>query len=177
MVRILATALLLVFFRCDLAAQDAVQIDSGTVVKPAVVDTAGFVMAKSPLGAVLRSAIIPGWGQWYNESYWKIPVIIGVSAWLISGIVSENSSFIKYRDLYAASITTAVPAGDLRYKQYREFYRDNRDTYAWYLGLFYLIQIADAFVDAHLFDFNVSSPLQTRLGVLPTGRVAFQIRF
>ena len=28
-----------------------------------------FVMQKSPWGAVLRSAILPGWGQIYNESY------------------------------------------------------------------------------------------------------------
>jgi len=26
---------------------------------------------KSPWGAVARSAVLPGWGQVYNEQYWK----------------------------------------------------------------------------------------------------------
>ncbi|HED08391.1 MAG TPA: hypothetical protein ENI57_09775, partial [Ignavibacteria bacterium] len=37
-----------------------------------------FVMTKSPMGAVLRSAILPGWGQIYNESYIKAPIIWGI---------------------------------------------------------------------------------------------------
>ena len=31
----------------------------------------------NPKVAALRSAIIPGWGQWYNKKYWKIPIIYG----------------------------------------------------------------------------------------------------
>ena len=36
-----------------------------------------FVMEKSPWGAVLRSAILPGLGQIYNQSYWKAPIVWG----------------------------------------------------------------------------------------------------
>src|SRR5512133_1907958 len=93
------------------SAQEITRIDSGKSVATQVSDT-GFVMAKSPLGAVIRSAILPGWGQWYNESYWKIPIVIGLSAWMIRGIIVENSSYNTYSTLYAASITTANPAGN-----------------------------------------------------------------
>ena len=42
-----------------------------------------FIMTKSPWGAVLRSALIPGFGQIYNESYWKAPIIWGLAGWFI----------------------------------------------------------------------------------------------
>jgi hypothetical protein len=137
----------------------------------------GFVMRKSPGGAVLRSALLPGLGQFYNESYWKIPVILGLGAYLVRGIIVEHSNYADYRDQYAASITTLEPAGNSTLKYYREFYRDNRDTYAWWFAVLYLVQIADAFVDAHLYDFDVSDEVHSSLQLFPSGRVGMQIRW
>src|ERR1019366_2028980 len=37
----------------------------------------------NPKVAMLRSVIIPGWGQAYNKKYWKIPIIyagLGITA-------------------------------------------------------------------------------------------------
>ena len=37
----------------------------------------------NPTGATIRSAIIPGWGQFYNKKYWKIPIVyaaLGITA-------------------------------------------------------------------------------------------------
>ncbi|MCK7523067.1 MAG: DUF5683 domain-containing protein [Ignavibacteriales bacterium] len=39
-----------------------------------------FISTKSPWTAVLMSAVIPGAGQIYNESYWKAPLIWALSA-------------------------------------------------------------------------------------------------
>ncbi len=139
-------------------------------------EDSAFVMAKSPAGAAIRSAIIPGWGQLYTESYWKIPVIFALGGWLAYGWVTNNRDFITYRDLYEGSITDQNQTGNLNYKLYREFYRDRRDTYAWFFGLLYLLQIADAFVDAHLFDFSVEPGSQTGLLLTPAA-VTLSIRF
>ncbi len=175
MIRTLAFLFLLTLTVGTTAAQ--VMVTGDTVATQSAPADTGFMMAKSPSGAMLRSAIIPGWGQYYNESYWKIPIVVGLCAWMIRGIVVENASFIEYRDKYDASITATTPAGNLIYKQYREYYRDNRDSYAWYLGLFYLIQIADAFIDAHLFDFSVSDVATASMLLLPSGRLDLRIRF
>ncbi len=108
-----------------------------------------FTMNKSPWGAVARSAIIPGWGQFYNESYWKIPVIWGTAAWLIYNWVDNNNLYNNYKSLYQSS--------ELEYhRRLRNFYRDQRDKFTIYLGLLYLLNLVDAYVDAHLFDFDVN---------------------
>jgi hypothetical protein len=169
------TALLIVFLACSAAAQQSAQKDSVRKPQSGVSDT-GFVMQKSPLGAVLRSAVIPGFGQFYNESYWKLPVILGVTAYLLSGYFDQNSLFATYRDRYAASISVTQPSGELQWKLYREFYRDQRDTFAWWLVAVYFIQIADAFVDAHLFDFDVSDSKHARAYISPAG-LSFSIRW
>lgn len=138
-------------------------------------DTAAFVMQKSPWGAVLRSAIVPGWGQLYNESYWKIPIVMGLTGFLVYGIVSEHRQYARFRDEYTASISASRPSGDLYLKQFREFYRNNRDTYGWWLLVTYLIQAADAFVDAHLYDFDVRDEVRASLRVLPSGHVSLSL--
>jgi len=114
----------------------------------------GFTMQKSPMGAMLRSALLPGWGQFYNESYWKIPIVWGVSAWFIYVWLDRDDLYQQYRDLYNNSLSE-TSNGNSSYKDFRDFYRDDRDLFAVYLGLTYFLNLIDAYVDAHLFDFDV----------------------
>lgn len=131
---------------------------------------------KSTLGAVLRSAVLPGWGQFYNESYLKVPVVVGLTGFLIWGIVSEHGTYTDYATLYEATIDEENPGGDLRLKRFREFYRDRRDAYGWWLLVTYLLQIADAYVDAALFSFDVAEDAALTLLPAPSG-LGFQLRF
>ena len=119
-----------------------------------------FQMTRSPWKAVLYSAVIPGAGQFYNQSYWKIPVIWGVGGYFIYEAIRNNNSYIDYRELYEGSISEINPNGDQRYKTLREFYRDQRDQFYVYAGLVYFINLFDAYVDAHLFDFDVSDKIR-----------------
>lgn len=118
------------------------------------IDTSKFVMKKSPWGAVIRSAILPGFGQFYNESYWKIPVVWGGFVYLGYQWDKGNSLYKKYKDLYTASVN-ANNIGDETLRQSRDFYRDQRDLIAVFIGLAYFLNLVDAYVDAHLFDFEV----------------------
>lgn len=119
-----------------------------------------FKMTRSPMKAVLYSAILPGLGQFYNKSYWKIPIIGLVSGYFVYEIIKNNNTYIDYRDSYANTQTVLSPGGDPRLKLLRDFYRDQRDQFYLYAGLTYLINIVDAYVDAHLFDFDVSDRIQ-----------------
>ncbi len=111
-------------------------------------DDSVFVMQKSPMGAVLRSAIIPGLGQIYNESYWKAPIVWGAIGWFVYGWIENNKNYTVYRDRYLLSNLQTD-------KDVRDFYVDQRDLFAVYLGLTYFLNLIDAYIDAHLFDFEV----------------------
>jgi hypothetical protein len=117
-------------------------------------DTVVFVMSKSPMGAVLRSALLPGLGQIYTESYWKAPVIWGIAAWLISNWHSNNQQYkqnLTYSGLYGLSSDAGKG-----YLRLAKFYQDQRDLFAIYMGLTYILNLVDAYIDAQLFDFSVS---------------------
>ena len=111
-------------------------------------------MQKSPWGAVLRSAVIPGWGQIYNHSYIKAPIVWGIAAWLIYNWNINNKDYKNYDILYQQTL-------DSGYKQLRDFYHDQRDLFTIYMGLTYFLNLVDAYVDAELFDFNVNENYRT----------------
>ncbi|MBZ0198888.1 MAG: hypothetical protein K8H86_03405 [Ignavibacteriaceae bacterium] len=122
--------------------------------KPESTDSV-FVMSKSPWGSVLRSAVLPGLGQIYNHSYYKAPIIWGVSAYFIYGWIRNNNDYKNFAEAYNSNSSI--------YNKYnRDFYRDQRDMFSVYLGLTYILNLLDAYVDAQLFDFTVEEDFLTR---------------
>jgi hypothetical protein len=59
-------------FDCKEDLADTIKGDS---TKKQSSTTKKFRMKKSPTVAVLLSAVLPGAGQFYNQSYWKIPIL------------------------------------------------------------------------------------------------------
>ena len=130
---------------------------------------------KSPGKAMLFSALVPGAGQLYNESYWKVPVVMGFGIYFASQWLHNHRLYKDYRDQYSRSLLED-PAGNERLRTIREFYKDQRDTFTWYLAILYVINVADAYVDASLYDFNVSGDLSIRLMPQPSG-MALRVSF
>ena len=104
------------------------------------------IAIKSPRGAMIRSLVVPGWGQFYNGKWFKGIVVIGTEV----GIVANA----YYLDNKLDQSTT-------EYEQ--EFYRDNRNLSYWWLGAAILLSMLDAYVDAHLYDFDESENLTLNL--------------
>ena len=125
----------------------------------------GLTMTKSPGLAVGLSAILPGAGQFYNESYWKVPVIVGLGAYFVSGWIRNDNLAEDYRNQYEDSKTEEDPDGDTSLLSTRDFYKNQRDTFVWYFVILYVANLVDAYVDANLYDFDVGEDLTLR--VLP----------
>ena len=139
---------------------DSLTTDS-TVKKPAF---RKFRMKKSPWLAVGLSAVLPGAGQFYNRSYWKVPIVLGLAGYLGYEFYANDKKYRDYRDRYAASQTTEIPGGDPNLKFYREFYFNQRNDFVWYFTIVYVINLIDAYIDAHLFDFTVTEDKIERFG-------------
>jgi hypothetical protein len=127
--------------------------------KPA--DTVHFQMKKSPWLALGLSAVLPGAGQIYTGGWYKAPFIIAGIIGCFYGAYIQNGRYLVDVD----SVNNQNARGDTYhaslYTNQREFYRDDRDKFYIYAGLVYIINLLDAYISAHLFDFDVSDPTNT----------------
>ena len=156
---------------------DTALVKTFSSINPGAAKPGPITSTKSPAVAMLLSAILPGAGQAYNESYWKVPVVLGFGVYFASLWLHNNRLASEYRDRYSESITPSLPEGDSRLLAVRDFYKNQRDTFTWYFAILYFLNIADAYVDASLYDFNVSDNLSIKLipdsGTRLTLRVSF----
>ena len=118
---------------------------------------------KIPKRAALYSAILPGSGQVYTKKYWKVPVIYGgliTSAYYIN---ESNDLFQLYKSTYLnrldGNFTDNLNYSDSDLRTLTEHYRRNREVSALLFTLTYILNIIDASVNAHLFDYDVNEDL------------------
>jgi len=178
---VLVTPSLLGQIEPEPAAQDSTILPEPIIpvgMAAAHVDTVTrYQSTKSPGLAMLFSALVPGAGQFYNESYWKVPVVVGLGVYFASQWLHSNRVYHDYRDQYLASITPNLPGGNTNLQSLREFYRDQRDTFTWYFFILYFVNVADAYVDASLYDFTVSDDLSIRLMPEAGTRLTLRVTF
>jgi Family of unknown function (DUF5683) len=121
----------------------------------------------SPHKATIYSAILPGLGQAYNKKYWKIPVVyvgFGITGYFA---IDNQKQYKTYRDAFNQRLDgdeTTIDAfadsyTDEDLRLLKNFYRRNRDLSYIAFGLIYVLNIVDATVDAHLFNFDVGDDL------------------
>lgn len=152
-------------------------------------------VARTPTGALWRSAVIPGWGQAYNGQYLKLPFVYGAIGGLLVAAISIGDEYRLYRNafLYKA-FQEQLDEGSIEVNPYatnqssydelaskfgpissspirahRDTLRRNRDLSFLGVGLVYALSVLDAYVSAHLLDFNVDENLAFRINPVPTG--------
>lgn len=125
----------------------------------------------SPRKASIMSAILPGFGQYYNRKYWKIPIVyvsIGTAYYIAKWNQSEYQNFRKAYEYRTDNIEETIDKYENQYSEsnlntIKNYHRKNRDlAYIITVGL-YALNIIDASVDAHLFNFNVNDDLSFHL--------------
>lgn len=123
----------------------------------------------SPGLASLYSAVLPGLGQAYNGKHWKIPIIYGTFFTFGFLIYDNNVKYQYFRKNLIAELDnnpetindTGRDANNLRAN--RDNSRRVRDLNMILLTVTYLLQIADAHIDAHLLEFNLSQDISVKL--------------
>ena len=181
-------AIACMFFGIQACGQDPnVVIDSsGTIQteKPVPV-TADAPKKYSPRKAIIRSAMLPGWGQATNKKYWKIPIVyaaLGTTTYIFFRNIGQ------YNDAKKAYIlaTDQDPSNDFQIKEpyfsvknqperirnFRKEVRQNIDYSVLVFIIFWGLNVADAAVDAHLktFDVNDDLGLHIKAGYSPLAK-------
>ena len=146
-----------------------------------------FMRKPDPLKAVWLGAIFPGAGQIYNRSYWKLPIVYGsfmgcgyAISWTQNRYTSFRTAYLDlYNDIQAGTVTedpsktyiAVIPDGyDLTrvggqdtwlntLKNHQSTYRRYRDYSILATVVVYALSLIDAYVDAQLFDFDISPDL------------------
>jgi len=129
----------------------------------------GVLNYPHPVSSVKRATtlafLFPGAGQFYNRSYWKIPIVIGAFATMGYLIDWNNRGYQRYRTAYNLG---GGEFADSRFsltdiQNARKSFRRNRDLCIILTGAAYLLSVVEAHVDAHLKDFDVTDDLALRV--------------
>lgn len=162
----------------------------------------------NPTKSVIYSAIFPGLGQAYNRKYWKLPIIYGGYLGIVYA-VSWNGRYYNdynkaYRDLvlydgsthlgtnwkdFLPSLTEQeIMQNPSMRENYANRLRRRKDSFRRYrdmaiiigIGL-YALCIIDAYVDAQLYDFNMSQDLSLALSPMitpptPVSKMSFGVQ-
>jgi hypothetical protein len=109
-----------------------------------------LIERKSPMGALLRSVAFPGWGQFYNKKYTKAVVVFGAETTFITLAAIEWSRMNKHKKNFQ---NPDYPDRYWEFEQFK-FYEDRRNTFLWITAGIVFLSMFDAYVDAHLYNFD-----------------------
>lgn len=98
------------------------------------------LVKKNPSGALLRSAVLPGWGQFYNDKPVKGLLFGAAEIGLLSWLITEH-----------LAAEDARLSGD---EQAYDLHKQRRLDLIWYTSAAWLFGMLDAYVDAYLYSFN-----------------------
>lgn len=139
-------------FRTGVADDDSLHISKQDSTRRVNVDE----MDHSPQRAMFYSLVLPGLGQAYNRKYFKIPFVYGALGGVSYWIYYNTQGYRAASDMYAEDQSTTN-------ERFLRLWRRNLELSYITLAGAYALQVLDAYVDAHLFYWDVSQDLTLRV--------------
>ncbi|MRT17609.1 hypothetical protein F3C99_11665 [Vitellibacter sp. q18] len=124
----------------------------------------------APSKAAFYSAVVPGLGQVYNKKYWKIPIIYAGMAAGLYFYKQQDDDYDRFRNAYKRRLAGytddefygngAQPLiSNDRLINAQKSAQKNKSISLIVTVAFYLLNVVDANVDAHLRQYEVSEDL------------------
>jgi hypothetical protein len=180
-----------VFLETDSVEIIEVADSLATVIEEITQPEAVKAFVPDPTRAVLYSAVFPGLGQIYNRKYWKLPLVYGAAVGCVYAISWNGTQYRGYKNAYRDFFDenpetnswknynyrhsggsdgqpetwspSAVSEFSNRLKNGKDNFRRNLElSYIVSVGV-YLLAMIDAYVDAQLFEFDVSDDLSFKM--------------
>ncbi len=164
---------LMIGYHGSYAQKDTVRIDTAVSSKKNTTDT---LKKYNPRIAIIRSAMVPGWGQITNKKYWKLPIVYGALGTTAALFFRNLRQYKESREAYELA-TDNDPTNDSliiqpyftvrnqpeRIRAFRNSVRQNVDYTVLFFVIFWGLNVADAAVDAHLKTFDVNDDLSLQI--------------
>lgn len=157
---------------CINAQKDSITVNTIKVTGALKINS-NYFNPLSPAKAAFYSAILPGLGQLYNKKYWKAPVVWGAMGTSIYFYLDNNKEYDRYRTAFKqreaglkdeftlidteGNTTLLISRNGLISAQ--KTLKSNRDLSLLTTLVFYILQIVEASVNAHLLQFNTNDNL------------------
>lgn len=127
----------------------------------------------SPQKATIMSACLPGLGQFYNGKWWKVPIVyagLGGLGYLVYNNYYEYTSYLHAYEFQTGDLPEGVTLNqheiDLantysssQLQTKKESYRRDFEFYGILTVAWYGLNIVDACVDGHLYNYDISDDL------------------
>ncbi|WGF91499.1 DUF5683 domain-containing protein [Aequorivita marisscotiae] len=163
--------ILFTFFATSLFAQTSDSLTVKNEAKAIVVNDT--ISAKdeyrplAPAKAAFYSAVVPGLGQAYNKKYWKIPIIYAGMAAGVYFYKQQDDDYNRFRDAYKRRLAGYSDdefqgISNDRLINAQKSAQKNKSISVIVTIAFYLLNVVDANVDAHLKQYEVSEDLSLR---------------
>jgi hypothetical protein len=134
------------------------------------------LLEKDPTGALLRSLAFPGWGQIYTKNYLR-GAIYGIGEVILIGAIynfwtltNEHKDNFEFAQRYnrgallqtsgatvlpydAQFLPPEIPGEQQEFDLYQRF-QDKRNFYLWITAAWVFVSMFDAYVCAHLYNFE-----------------------
>ncbi|GHV56415.1 hypothetical protein FACS1894182_02900 [Bacteroidia bacterium] len=145
----------------------------------------------NPTKAVIYSAIFPGLGQIYNRKYWKLPLVYGAAVGCVYAISWNGTQHRGYKNAYNDLFDGNPETNSWKAYNYKYYggtdeqpeqwnasalngfasrLKNGKDNFRRSLELSYIISVGvyflcmiDAYVDAQLFEFDISEDLSFKM--------------
>lgn len=163
--------LFLVLFTAELGWAQDDELD--VRVKDTVAVNTATLLGYDPLApskAAFYSAVLPGLGQAYNKKYWKIPIVYAGIGTGIYFWIQQDQEYDRFRNAFKRRLAgftddefygdgqTPLVSNDRLIDAQRQAQK-NKDISLIVAVAFYLVNIIDANVDAHLRQYNINDDL------------------
>lgn len=116
--------------------------------------------------ATTLSLVCPAAGQIYNGSYWKVPIVVAGLASMVYVIDWNQRGYDRFKTAYDlatddddSTVGEFPNTSEESLRSIKNAYRRNRDLAIIGTVAVYLVQVADAHIDAHMQAYDISDKL------------------
>ncbi len=152
--RFLQVLLIISLLSFSFHASYAQEAEKSTNTEQETSETEEQIRLVSPIGAMVRSAVFPGWGQFYSRSYFRGSLtVLGIGGSAVGALLAQRSFSNRYND-YAtyASLNPHDEVGVLeRYAFSNQRYKLR--TFFMYTGIgIWVYSLIDSYVSSNFYN-------------------------